>query len=138
MLQAKLCMPYIGRNIVKRKKIAEKLRLLPDYKLALLSAPAGYGKTTAVVDYLTGENLKLAWLSIDKADNDPLRFWQYLLAAVSQCTGNDEINRTSLDADLVASNITVDLLISAIETLSQKFVVVLDDYHLIDNSIVVN
>ncbi|HBE77503.1 MAG TPA: hypothetical protein DDW65_06920, partial [Firmicutes bacterium] len=138
MLQAKLCMPYIGRNIVKRKKIAEKLRLLPDYKLALISAPAGYGKTTAVVDYLTGENLKFAWLSIDKADNDPLRFWRYLLSSVSQCVGNDEINRISLDLDLVLSNITVDLLISTLETLSEKFVMVLDDYHLIDNGIVLN
>ncbi len=47
----KLNMPRIGSNIVRRKKIEEKLRLLPEYKLAFLSAPAGYGKTTAVVDY---------------------------------------------------------------------------------------
>lgn len=138
MLQAKLCMPYIGRNIVKRKKIAEKLRLLPEYKLAFISAPAGYGKTTAVVDYLTGANLKFAWFSIDEADNDPSRFWRYLLSSVSRCVGNGEINRISLDSDLVSSNITVDLFISTIETVSEKFVMVLDDYHLIDNSIILN
>ncbi|KLU63591.1 HTH-type transcriptional regulator MalT [Peptococcaceae bacterium CEB3] len=56
------------------------LRELPDYKLAFLSAPAGYGKTTAVADYLKRTGLKNAWLSLDEADND-------LILILRNCAG---------------------------------------------------
>ncbi len=69
MLQTKISMPRIGENIVRREGIEEKLMGLPHYKFAFISAPAGYGKTTAVVDYITREKVKCAWLSIDTDDN---------------------------------------------------------------------
>ena len=76
MFQAKLHMPCVGSGIVQRKKIEEKLSLLPEHRFAYIAAPAGYGKTTAVVDYLIRENRKHAWFSIDESDNDPVRFWR--------------------------------------------------------------
>ena len=138
MLQAKLCMPHIGRNIVRRKKIEEKLRLLPDYQFAFLSAPAGYGKTTVVADYLMREHIKYAWFSIDEADNDPLRFWNYLTASVAECLGNREFSGLSLDPKLIASNLSVELFIDILEEIGEKCVIVLDDYHLIENSVILN
>ncbi|MET0015948.1 LuxR C-terminal-related transcriptional regulator [Oscillibacter sp.] len=134
MFQAKLHMPCVGSGIVQRKKIEEKLSLLPEHRFAYISAPAGYGKTTAVVDYLIRENRKHAWFSIDESDNDPVRFWRYLTSAIARCCGNSDFETISIDAKLVASNISVDLLISMLEQVPEEFIIVLDDYHLIENS----
>ncbi len=136
MFQAKLNMPRVGGDIVRRRKIEDKLRALPDYKLAFLSAPAGYGKTTAVVDYLKRTNQKHAWLSLDENDNDPVRFWKYLAASISGCLDDDGIAQLSIDEELVSSNITADLLIDALESIRSRFVLVLDDCHLIENEMI--
>lgn len=133
MFRNKLDMPRVGSDIVRRKKIEEKLRFLPDYKLAFLSAPAGYGKTTAVVDYLKRTDRKHAWLSVDEADNDPVRFWKYLVASVAGCLDDEGIARLSVDEELISSNITVELLIDALENNPERFVFILDDCHLIEN-----
>lgn len=138
MFEAKLCKPYTGRNIIRRKKLDDIFHMLPDCRLALISAPAGYGKTTAVVDYLNSEVIQYAWFSIDAEDNDPIRFWRYLLSAISRCVKNDDIGLISLDSELISSNMTVDLLISMIEAVREEFVIVLDDYHLINNSVILN
>ena len=138
MLHNKLYMPRVGSNIVRRTKVEEKLRGLSDYKLAFLSAPAGYGKTTAVVDYLKRTDRKHAWLSIDEADNDPVRFWKYLIAAMSGCLNNDCIARLSIDEDLISSNITAELLIDALESVPESFILILDDCHLIENEVILN
>jgi len=129
-------MPRIGGNIVRRKKIEEKLRGLPDYQLAFLSAPAGFGKTTAVADYLTRSGMKHAWLSLDEGDNDPVRFWKYLVASVANCLNDDGIARLSVDEELIGSNMTADLLIDALENVPERFILVLDDCHLIQNETV--
>lgn len=138
LFQNKLNMPRVGGNIVRRKKIEEKLRCLSDYKLAFLSAPAGYGKTTAVADYLKRTDIKHAWLSLDEADNDPARFWRYLVASISGCLNDEGIARLSIDEELVSSNITVDLLIDALESIPESFVLVLDDCHLIKNETILD
>lgn len=89
MLQAKLCMPHIGEQITRRKRVEETLRRLPNCQFAFITAPAGYGKTTAVADYLTREKLKYAWFSVDGTDNDPVRFWKYLFSAMEFIEAND-------------------------------------------------
>jgi LuxR family maltose regulon positive regulatory protein len=134
MFQAKLHMPCVGSAIVRRKKIEEKLSLLPEYRFAYIAAPAGYGKTTAVVDYLTRENIKHAWFSIDESDNDPVRFWRYMTSAIARCCENSDFESISIDSKLVASNISADLLIAMLEQVQEEFIIVLDDYHLIENS----
>jgi LuxR family maltose regulon positive regulatory protein len=126
-------MPRIGTSNIRRKRAEEKLSKLGNSRFAFISAPAGYGKTTAVIDYITRENRKHAWFSIDADDNDPSRFWKYVTSAIARCTGQEEIAGISTDGELVLSNITIDLLIKAIEAESEAFVLVLDDFHLIHN-----
>ncbi len=138
MLQAKLCMPHIGENIIRRMRVEETLRRLPNYQFAFISAPAGYGKTTAVADYLTREKLKYAWFSIDGADNDPVRFWRYLLESVSPYIDQSEMEQITLSAELIVSHISVDYLIGIIEKNPERFALVLDDYHLIENDVVLH
>ncbi len=138
MFQSKLVMPLVGGNIVRRRKIEEKLRKLPDYKFAFISAPAGYGKTTAVADFLKRASFKYAWLSIDENDNDPVRFWRGLLASVSRVLSDEGILKVSADEALISSNITADLFIDTVEKYSERFVLVLDDYQLISNRTVLD
>lgn len=133
MFHAKLCMPCIGSSIIRRKRVKEKFKFLPDNKFIYLSAPAGYGKATAVTDYLLREKMRYAWFSIDEADNDPVKFWRYLTAAISKCVESSEVEGISIDAKLIGSNISSDLLIHALESINYEFVIVLDDYHLIEN-----
>lgn len=138
MLRNKLNMPRVGSNIVRRRKIEERLRELPDYKLAFLSAPAGYGKTTAVADYLKRTDMKHAWLSLDEADNDPVRFWKYLTASVAGCLDDEGVVQLSVDEELISSNITAELFIDALETVRSRFVLILDDCHLIENETILS
>ena len=138
MYRNKLNMPRVGGNIVRRKKIEEKLRLLPEYKLAFLSAPAGYGKTTAVADYLKRTGLKNAWLSLDEADNDPVRFWRCLVTCISDCLNDESVSRISVDEELASSNVTAELLINALESIPESLVLILDDLHLITNKTIFN
>gem|GEM_PF-475923 len=131
----KLRTPRMSPKIIKRKHIEKKLGFLPECKLVLVTAPAGYGKTTAVVNFLENSNLRYAWFSIDEADNDPVRFWKYIKASFAQCLKNEEILRdVSVSAELVTSNITVDLMINILSGIAEDLVLVIDDYHLIHNA----
>jgi ATP-dependent transcriptional regulator len=138
MLQSKVCMPSIGKNTVSRKKMEDKLNRLPENRLVYISAPAGYGKTTAVAEYLSRKRIKYAWFSIDQEDNDPVRFWRYFLYSLAQCMNREEIGQTSLDLELITSNMTGDLLINSIEAAGEEYLIVFDDYHLIENRIILN
>ncbi len=136
MLKTKLCTPKINQYIVNREEAEEKLKLLPEYRLAFVFAPAGYGKTTAVANYLLKSELKYAWFSIDEADNDPVRFWRYLIASVDSALKNACFQEISISMELVSSNMTADLLTDALSGIPEDIVLVLDDYHLIHNETV--
>jgi len=82
LLKAKLHAPNIGRNIISRDRLMSKLQRAQDCKLTLVTAPAGYGKTTAVLNWLGKCGLPYAWLSLDDRDNDPVTFWNYVCAAL--------------------------------------------------------
>jgi LuxR family maltose regulon positive regulatory protein len=104
-------------------------------KLTLVSAPAGYGKTTLISDWIAQSNDQIAWLSLDEEDNNFLRFISYLIAALQQI---DE----SLGADVQTiaqaspspqSDHLFTLLINDIDAQQLEFILVLDDFHLITN-----
>src|SRR5262245_28546629 len=84
ILATKLYMPPLRPNVVRRSRLIERLNagLHRGHKLTLLSASAGFGKTTLVRDWLAGCGRPAAWLSLDAADNDHARFLTYLIAAL--------------------------------------------------------
>jgi LuxR family maltose regulon positive regulatory protein len=92
-LQTKLYIPPNRPNLVPRLRLIEKLNRGLDGKLTLLSAPAGFGKTTLVGEWVGQSELPVAWLSLDKADNDPTRFLTYFIAALQQI--NPDIGQTA-------------------------------------------
>src|SRR5579871_2219117 len=82
MLATKLYLPPPRPHLVSRPRLLERLNAGLHHKLTLISAPAGFGKTTLVSEWLTRCERPAAWLSLDEGDNDPARFLAYLIAAL--------------------------------------------------------
>ena len=88
LLKTKLCQPLLRTEIIPRPLLLERLGMglindgIFQRKLTLVSAPAGYGKTTLVAQWLKESGLPACWLSLDEDDNDPTRFLTYLIAAI--------------------------------------------------------
>src|SRR5512135_1911262 len=82
ILATKLYIPPPRSKIVLRPRLIERLNDGMPCKLTLISAPAGFGKTTLVSEWLAGCERPVAWLSLDKGDNDSTRFLMYFIAAL--------------------------------------------------------
>jgi LuxR family maltose regulon positive regulatory protein len=104
-------------------------------KLTLISAPAGFGKTTLVSEWLTDCQQPVAWLSLDDGDNNPTRFLTYLIASLQTIAPN--IGKGALAAiqspQPPAIELVLTFLINEITTISDNFILVLDDYHLVES-----
>ena len=87
LVETKLFLPSLRPGLVPRPRLLERLDRGLGAKLMLVSAPAGFGKSTLLVEWLTaaesraGATVRGAWLALDAADNDPARFWRYVVAA---------------------------------------------------------
>lgn len=80
MIATKLYVPKLRRGLVTRPRLSERLRRGAESRLTLVSAPAGFGKTTVLAEWLgepPGDDRSVAWLSLDPADNEPASFWTY-------------------------------------------------------------
>ena len=82
LLTTKLYIPPVRPEVVPRPRLIEHLDAGLERKLTLVSAPAGYGKTTLISAWLQAARVPFAWLSLDEGDNDPVRFFTYLIAAL--------------------------------------------------------
>jgi LuxR family maltose regulon positive regulatory protein len=138
LLLTKLYIPPPSPTVVNRPYLISRLSegLARRCKLTLLSAPVGYGKTTLVSSWLSTLNRPVAWLSLDPEDDDPVRFWTYVIAALQ--TIQPELGQAALTLLQAAQmplieNILSDL-INQIAVLSDKLILVLDDYHLLESS----
>ena len=87
ILLTKLYIPPPRQGIILRPRLIERLNEGPaNRRLTLISAPAGFGKTTLVSEWVAGCERPVAWLSLDEGDNDPTRFLTYLVAALQTIT----------------------------------------------------
>lgn len=134
ILQAKLHAPMINRSIVSREKLMTKLQHTKEGKLTLVTAPAGYGKTTAVLDWLNKCGLSFAWLSLDDRDNNPVTFWRYVFAAFEDVTDGiaNDAEYVLSSQELMQAEIHINILIDRLSEVSSDFFLVLDDLHLIN------
>ncbi len=84
LLSTKLHIPRPRQNTVARPRLTQKLlaSLEQPGSFVLLSGPAGFGKTTLLGEFVTEFQRQIAWVSLDRGDNDPIRFWTYLITAL--------------------------------------------------------
>ena len=133
LLTTKLFVPPSQSNRVSRPRLFECLDQVPEYRFTLISAPAGYGKTSLLADWLDQNQLPAAWLTLDEGDNDIVYFMKYLAASLQKI--NQNIGRAAVS--MLASPHAPDyrtILTSLInDILAEKndFVLILDDYHVI-------
>src|SRR6266699_2112894 len=121
-------------NVVSRPRLLERLNEGLHRKLTLIAAPAGFGKTTLVSEWVKGIERPAAWLSLDEGDNDPTLFLTYLVAAlqtIAPTIGEGVLGvLQSLQPPPPEAMLTA--LLNEITTLPDYFVLVLDDYHVLE------
>src|SRR5216684_6619025 len=134
ILATKLYLPRIRPNVVSRPRLLERLNEGLHRKLILISAPAGFGKTTLVSEWVAGCERPTAWLSLDEGDNDPTRFLTYLVAALQTiaATIGEGVSGVLHSPQPPPTESILTALLNDITTISGHFVLVLDDYHVID------
>src|SRR5689334_15107652 len=142
ILTTKLYIPPPRPKVVLRTRLIERLNegLLYNRKLTLIAAPAGFGKTTLLSAWLAGYDRKAAWLSLDQADSDPTRFLTYLVAALQKIAPNIGEGALALlqSPQPPPPETILTALLNEIATIPDSFVLVLDDYHLIEAPMVDN
>jgi LuxR family maltose regulon positive regulatory protein len=137
LLTTKLHAPRRRRGRVARPRLVERLRRGDEAALTLVSAPAGFGKTTVLGDWLSAAataDRSVAWLSLDGRDNDPALFWAYLVAAVQTAMPDVGAGALALLSSPQASaEAVVASLVNDLDAVPGDLVLVLDDYHVIES-----
>ncbi|MCB0130308.1 MAG: hypothetical protein KDD78_05655, partial [Caldilineaceae bacterium] len=96
LLQTKFHIPPVRRELVHRAHLIDLLKTRQQHKLTLLTAPAGFGKTTLAASWLSQQECPVAWVSLDESDNDPIRFFSYVISALDGVTAVS-IGQTALN-----------------------------------------
>ncbi len=139
LLTTKLYIPPPRPDMVGRERLIRRLEegLRLKRKLTLLSAPAGFGKTTLLSAWAASGGRPMAWLALDEGDNDPARFWSYVAAALRTIPGLREsgVGESALVAFSApqppATEAVLTGLINEIAATAEPLCLILDDYHLI-------
>jgi LuxR family maltose regulon positive regulatory protein len=150
LLETKLYIPKRRPGLVSRPRLIERMQQASEGKLTLVSAPAGFGKTTLLAEWLASSKRAAGWVSLDQNDNDPAFFWAYFITALQKACpepcrrGRPEVGESalallhSLQPPPIDSILTT--LINEISAIEQdpstgsghRFTLILDDYHVID------
>ena len=150
LLRTKLFVPPLRPNLVPRPHLIKQLNLgiRLGHKLTLISAPAGFGKTTLVSAWVGNLRLegakesqianRIAWLSLDEGDNDPARFLTYFAAALNQVEGIEttiggRAQGMLQSPQLPSTEAVLTSLINEIVAIPDRIILVLDDHHIIDS-----
>lgn len=140
MLLTKLHIPPAGNNVVHRSSLHEKLKSGLSKKLILVSAPAGYGKTTLLSDWISQNKIPATWFSLDNGDNDPAIFLNYVISGIQNI--HKEFGQSALRLLNSPSSPSVEsiasLLINDVLNINQNILLVLDDFQQIKSNEVLN
>ena len=136
LLSSKHRLPSRRPGAVSRQRLAGRLEAASRSALTVLSAPAGFGKTTLLAEWLAAgcaHDAAVAWLSLDRGDNEPALFWTYVVTAMQ--TAVEGIGSGALQV-LASSSPPIDaalaVLVNDLDGMSTDLVLVLDDYHLVE------
>ena len=136
LLVTKLGRPSVGADLVTRQRLVNKLQLGIQRPLILIAAPAGFGKTTLLSTWFEQAPLRSAWVSLDHDDDDLIRFWSYVFAALARVhPGSETIPMALLQGpapqQLPSIEAVLTVWINGLSAMSHEVALILDDYHLI-------
>jgi LuxR family transcriptional regulator, maltose regulon positive regulatory protein len=137
VLATKICLPPLRPHSISRPRLVARLEEGAGYDLVLVSAPAGFGKTTLLGEWArrTRQAGSTIWLSLDEADNDPIRFWDHFIAALAPLgpdAGQEALALLHAPVPLPPESFLV-ALVNSLAGIAREFAVVLDDYHAIQS-----
>jgi LuxR family maltose regulon positive regulatory protein len=135
LVATKICVPRLRSNLVSRSQLVERLEAGLSYPLTLVSAPAGYGKTTMLAELAA--RIPVAWLSLDESDNDPVRFWTHFIFALQtrQPHMGQAVLQTLVSPELPPlRSLLIELIneVAVDEPPVRPHTIILDDYHLVE------
>ena len=131
LLGAKLGVQARSMHTVDRARLRVQLDTATEARLVLVSAPAGFGKSTLLADWMGQEHVRGAWLALDARDNDIVRFARYLAAATARLVDATE-DGTELDAASFDPELVLVGILERLAAAGSGVVLVLDDYHVIE------
>ncbi len=135
LLSTKFFIPHTRGNAVSRPRLTQVLNEAVNQRLTLVSAPAGFGKTALLNEWIPLSKRCVTWLSLDKSDNDLVRFWTYVIGALRAL--HDQFGRNTLallqSPEPPAHDVLLTSLINEINQFPDVFALVLDDYHVIES-----
>ena len=133
LIRTKLHLPFTRPGLVPRTRLQKQVAQGLLCPLTLVTAPAGFGKTTLVASCVAVCGMRVAWLSLDKDDNQPGRFLHYLVAAMQEAdqTIGNEATQLITAAQQLSPDPVLTSLINNQDTAGREVVLVLDDYQFI-------
>jgi LuxR family transcriptional regulator, maltose regulon positive regulatory protein len=137
--QTKLITPRRRTELLTRARLIDLVNELIELKLTIVAAPAGYGKTSLLVDFAQVVKMPVCWLALDPLDQDPHRFVAHFIASIKtkfpNCGKGSMAALQSMSQDRLNLESIVSLVVNeAYENISEHFILVLDDYHLVEES----
>jgi LuxR family maltose regulon positive regulatory protein len=142
LLQTKFNIPPPQPNLIHRPRLTQLINESLDRKLTLISAPAGFGKTTLLSEWILTSQRRASWISLEDADNDPARFWNYFIAALQMLQeglikdARIFLHRGNPQNVLAQLESFITILINEISDYPEEFALILDDYHQIHNQVI--
>jgi LuxR family maltose regulon positive regulatory protein len=137
IITTKLFISSQGLNQVSRSPLLDRLQSGSVCKLTLIYTPAGYGKTTLLSEWINRDDISFAWLSLNQHDNDLKRFQAYIIANIQTIQleiGEQILNLYQFPSDLFTT--ILPPLINQISAEKQRFLLTLDDYHLVRTQVI--
>jgi len=139
LIRTKFFIPRLTRDHVSRENLLRKLDAVTDYNLTLVSAPAGYGKSTLVASWLKNQSCSSAWISLDESDDNLFLFLRYFIEALrsyDQSFGTELVQLLE-SPDPPSDEIIISEVLNGLVSLQGPIILVLDDFHFIkENSII--
>ncbi|QGQ99618.1 hypothetical protein EHS13_34520 [Paenibacillus psychroresistens] len=138
LLNNKLLIPRVHPSIIKRSSLLDNLNIGLTRKLTLVTAQAGYGKTTILSEWAKQSKARIVWLSLDKHDNDFIPFWSYVLTGFELIKPDFAVNLWPILLNFSTKSIEVftTSLLHELQALEENWVIILDDFHFVDHDLI--
>jgi LuxR family maltose regulon positive regulatory protein len=135
LLETKVFIPKLRPGVVTRPRLSERLRRGAESRLTLISAPAGFGKTTLLTEWLSSTPERaVAWLSLDQSDSKPATFWTYVITALQTVLpGVGESALPLLQSTDAPIEPVLTIVINELGAVPHDVAIVLDDYHVVES-----